>query len=95
VVRGSTRVGSRFLRGSRLSEFRLKGRGRLSWRPLSFPAPRAPRNWSVVRRRGGADFGKAIERGMRIVNRVKRAMFQVTPIACRRARSAIEASIRR
>ena len=36
VVRESNRVGSRFAGGNTLRELRLKGKGRLNWRPLSF-----------------------------------------------------------
>ena len=35
-VRDFTRVDSRFARGNTLRDIRLKGKGRLGWRPLSF-----------------------------------------------------------
>src|SRR6516164_1637411 len=49
MVRDFTRVDPRFARGNRLRDLRLKGRGRLSWRPSFVTAPLAV--WSAARRK--------------------------------------------
>ena len=47
MVRDATRVDARFARGNRLRDLRLKGRGRLSWRPSFVTALSAV--WSAAR----------------------------------------------
>ena len=47
MVRDATRVDARFARGNRLRDLRLKGGGRLSWRPLFVTAPFGV--WSAAR----------------------------------------------